>query len=153
METLVCISHSVLSTLCDPMGCSLPGSSVHGILQARILEWVAISSSRGSSWSRDQIQVSCIAGKLFTIWATGEVYNAVYNTLPFITLDSDPCSCLRFECSGKLIGDWLIIHLADRSVDMHLFIYLYMFDNSNCILLIVQGDQLIYITERLPRSI
>ena len=49
-------------TLCDPMGCSLPGSSVHRILQARILETVAISFSRGSSQPRDQTQVSCIAG-------------------------------------------------------------------------------------------
>ena len=55
-------------TLCDPMNC-LPGSSVHGILQARILECVAISFSRESSWSRDQTQVSCIAGGFFTIWA------------------------------------------------------------------------------------
>ena len=58
--------------LCDPMDCSLPGSSVHGILQARILEWVAISSFRGSSRPRDQTQVSCIAGRFFTIWATKE---------------------------------------------------------------------------------
>ena len=48
-------------TLCDPMDCSPPGSSVHGILQARILEWVAIPFSRGSSTPRDQTQVSCIA--------------------------------------------------------------------------------------------
>ena len=47
-----------------------PGSSVNGILQARILEWVAISFSRGSSWSRNQTLVSCIAGRLFTNWAT-----------------------------------------------------------------------------------
>ena len=47
-------------TLCDPVDCSLPGSSVHGILQARILEWVAISFSRGSSQPRDQAWVSCI---------------------------------------------------------------------------------------------
>ena len=48
-------------TLCNPMHCSPPGSSVHGILQARILEWVAMPSSRGSSWPRDQTQVSCTA--------------------------------------------------------------------------------------------
>ena len=54
-------------TLCNPMDCSLPGSSVHGILQARILEWIAIPFFRGSSWSRDQTQISCIAGKFFTI--------------------------------------------------------------------------------------
>ena len=51
-------------TLCDPMDCSPPGSSVHGILQVRILEWVTISFSRGSSQPRDQNQVSCIAGAL-----------------------------------------------------------------------------------------
>ena len=56
--------------LCDPMDYSLPGSSVHGILQARILEWVAIPFSRGSSQPRDQTQVSCISGKFFTIWAS-----------------------------------------------------------------------------------
>ena len=59
-------------TLCDPMDCSLPGSSVHGSLQARILEWVAISSSRGSSWPRDWTQVSCIASGFFPNWATRE---------------------------------------------------------------------------------
>ena len=51
------------------MDYSLPGSSVLGILQARILEWVAISFSRGSFWPRDQSQVSCIAGRCFTVWA------------------------------------------------------------------------------------
>ena len=56
--------------LCNSMGCSLPGSSVHGILQSRILEWVAISFSRGSSWSRDWTQVSCSVSRLFTIRAT-----------------------------------------------------------------------------------
>ena len=55
------------STLCDPMACSLPGSSVHGILQARILEWVAIPFSRGSSQPRDRSQVFCTAGRFFTI--------------------------------------------------------------------------------------
>ena len=60
-------------TLCDPMDCSLPGSSVHGILQARILEWVDIFFSRGTSQPRDISRVSHIAGRLFTIWATREV--------------------------------------------------------------------------------
>ena len=58
--------------LCDPMDCSLPGSSIHGIFQARVLEWVAISFSRGSSQPRDQTQVSCTAGRHLTIWATRE---------------------------------------------------------------------------------
>ena len=59
-------------TLCDPMNCSPPGSSVHGILQVRILERVAIPFSRGSSQPRDGTQVSRIAGIFFTIWATRE---------------------------------------------------------------------------------
>ena len=54
-------------TLRDPMDCSLPGSSIHGIFQARVLEWVAISFSRGSSQPRDRTQVSLIAGRCFTI--------------------------------------------------------------------------------------
>ena len=57
-------------TLCDPMDCSPPGFSIHGIFQAWVLEWVAISFSRGSSWPRDWTQVSRIAGRGFTIWAT-----------------------------------------------------------------------------------
>ena len=66
----VLVAQSCL-TLCDPI-CSLPGSSVHGILQARILEWVAIPFSRGSSWPRDWTWASCTAGRCFTIWATRE---------------------------------------------------------------------------------
>ena len=54
------------------MDCVLPGPSIHGILQARILESVAMSSSRGSSQPRYQTQVSCIAGRFFTVWATRE---------------------------------------------------------------------------------
>ena len=62
------------------MDCGSPGSSVHGILQARILEWLAISFSRGSSWPRDQTQVSCLAGKSFTIWATKENIQGTHTT-------------------------------------------------------------------------
>ena len=54
-------------TLCNPMDCSLPGSSVHGIFQARVLEWFAISFSRESSPLRHQTQVSHIVGRCFTI--------------------------------------------------------------------------------------
>ena len=59
-------------TLCDPVDCSLPGSSAHGILHARILEWVAISFSRGSSRPKDWTCISCIADGFFTVWATKE---------------------------------------------------------------------------------
>ena len=57
-------------TICDPMNCSLPGSSIHGILQARTLKWVAMSFSMDSSWPGDQTQVSCISCRFFTIWVT-----------------------------------------------------------------------------------
>ena len=67
-------SRSVISDSFWPYDWSLPVSSVHGILQARILEWVAFSFSRGSSRSRDWTQVSCIAVGVFTIWATRHVY-------------------------------------------------------------------------------
>ena len=59
-------------TLWGPTDYSPPGSCVHGILQTRILEWVTIPFSKGSSQPRDQIQVSCIAGRFFTTWATGK---------------------------------------------------------------------------------
>ena len=62
-------------TLYDPMDCSLPGSSIHGIFQARVLEWIAISFSRGSSRPSNQTRVSHIAGRLFTIWATRKALN------------------------------------------------------------------------------
>ena len=54
-------------SLCNPMDHSLPGSSIYGILQARILEWVAIFSSRGSSRPRNRMRVSCVAGRFFTV--------------------------------------------------------------------------------------
>ena len=78
-------------TLYNPMGCSPPGSSVHGIFQARILVWVAIPSSRGSSWPRDRTQVSCIAGRFFTIWATSPVAKSLQScpTL-FDPIDGSP---------------------------------------------------------------
>ena len=64
-------------TLCSPLDCNPPGSSVHGILQARILKWVAISYSMGSSWPRDRTQVSCIsyAGRGFTDRDKWNIFN------------------------------------------------------------------------------
>ena len=67
----VLVTQSCL-TLSYPMNWDSPGSSIHGIIQARILEWVAISFSRGSSWPRDGTQVFCIAGRLFTVWVIRE---------------------------------------------------------------------------------
>ena len=64
------LSHVPL--FCDPMACSLPSSSVHGISQARTLEWIAISVSRSSSWLRNRTCVSCIAGRFFTTEPPGK---------------------------------------------------------------------------------
>ena len=64
--------------LWDPVDCSPPGCSVHGILQARMLEWVAMPSSRGSSQSKDWMQVSCTSGGFFTIWTTREAQLILY---------------------------------------------------------------------------
>ena len=80
------VSQSCL-TLCDPLDCSLPGSSVHEILQARILEWVAISSSRGSSQPRNRncvSCVSCIAGRFFTYWGIREALVTCCHFLGFL---------------------------------------------------------------------
>ena len=86
-----------LSRLCDPKDCSLPGFSVHRILQARVLEWVAISFSRGSSWCRNQTQVSHIACRCFTLWATRvkSIFN--YSILFLITTFISPG--IRRTCS------------------------------------------------------
>ena len=73
----VCVCVCVLivqscPTLCDLMDYSPPDFSVHGILQARVLEWIATPFSRGSSRPRDRSLVSCTAGRFFAVWATGK---------------------------------------------------------------------------------
>ena len=68
-------------TLSDPMDCSPPGSSAHGILQTRILEWVSMPSSRGSPQPRDKTQVSCFVRGFFTISATREAMNTGLSSL------------------------------------------------------------------------
>ena len=70
----MCLVAQLCPTLCDPMDCSPPASSVHGILQARILEWVAMPSSKVSSQPRDRTQVSHIAGRFSTSWTTREAH-------------------------------------------------------------------------------
>ena len=68
-------------TLCDPMDCSPPGSSVHGILQARTLEWVPNAFSWGSSWSGDWTRISCIGMQSLYHWATREVHGVNFLTM------------------------------------------------------------------------
>ena len=73
LNRILCCSVAKLClTLCSPMDCSTPGSSVHGISQTRILEWVVISSSRGSSWPRDQTRASFTYRQILYHYATRE---------------------------------------------------------------------------------
>ena len=99
------LSQSCL-TICDSMDSSPPGSSIHGLLQARVLEWVAISSSRGPSPPRDWTQVSHIAGRFFTVWATKEALlfllickRLYHRTQRVCILNSSTASCLIISSS------------------------------------------------------
>ena len=102
-------------TLCNPMDYNLPGLSVHGILQARILEWVAISFSRGFSPPRDWTWVSCIAGRFFTIWATRET-NTYRKYHIYFTLNPWMQRSLRWELISNDIylstGEWFFLVLS-----------------------------------------
>ena len=72
-QSWACIVAQLCPAPCCSVKCSLPSSSVHGTFQARVLSWVAISSSRGSSQLRGQTRVSCLAGRFLTVpWAAGE---------------------------------------------------------------------------------
>ena len=73
----MCLVTQSCPTLCNPMVCSLSGCSVYGVLQVRILEWIAMPSSRGSAQLKDQTQVSHIARGFFTSWATREAQRGV----------------------------------------------------------------------------
>ena len=94
----VSVTRSCL-TLRDPVESSPPGSSVHGILQARILEWVAIPFFRGSSQPSNQTWVSCIADRFFTVWLTREAPNMLKYIFVFLFLH---LSCLEFITSPSV---------------------------------------------------
>ena len=83
---VLCSVAQLCPTLCDPMDCSPPGSSVHGVLQVRILEWVAIPFSRGSSQPRVRTHVSCLASGFFYHWASWEAQVSGYKIIVRITL-------------------------------------------------------------------
>ena len=97
-------------TLWDPVNYSLPGSSVHGIFQARVLEWVAISFSKGFTfWPRHWTQVSHIAGRCFTVWATRELVEVPLNRIHLdsalhTSLPSRPLGGSEAEQSGTQSG-------------------------------------------------
>ena len=135
------VSQSCL-TLCNPMYCPPPGSSVHGIFQVGILEWVALPFSRGSSQPTDRAPVSYIAGRVFTVWATKEapyymipvyyMYLDVYNILIYIyDILVYVCMLSPFNCVWLFAMLWTIAaRLLSVSRQEHrsgLFIYIYIF--------------------------
>ena len=113
-------------TLFDPMDYSLPGSSIHGIFQARILEWVAISFARGSSRPRDRTRISRIAGRRFTIWATRKALvsgllgiNCERSHSHFHSLDFQ---ILVMKEIAPYNGLWFKAYTAGWKMESHLFI-------------------------------
>ena len=96
-------------TFCDPTYCSPPGFSVHGVLQARILEWIAIHFSRGTSQPGDWTLVSCITGKFFTVWApgtTGEI------RVLFLCMMLENVLYCSFTCSCPVLQHYLLKRLS-----------------------------------------
>ena len=104
-------SLSRVPTLRDPMDCSLPGSSVHGIFQARVLEWVTVSFSRRSSRPRDWTRVSHIVGRCFTTWATRGV--SEFNFFFFFKV---------FSRKGLLlfVMPWIVFRFSNNSEHVHI---------------------------------
>ena len=103
-------------TLCNPVDCSQPGSSIHGIFQARVLEWVAISFSRGSSRPRDQTQVCHIVGRRFTIG-------------PTLLIHKHPLSLFFLSCSWQCFRAFRVHgSLAHVLFSLILSNYLFVFD-------------------------
>ena len=115
-----------MSDCCNLMDSSPLGSSVHGILQARILEWVAISFSRGSSPPKDQTRVSHIAGRFFTIWATREaIYVLIYGI------------CFSLPNLFHSVWQTLGLFIPLRMTQFRPFLWL-----SNILLFMQRGDSL-----------
>ena len=95
-------------TLCEPMDCSLPASSIQGILQAKILEWVAFFCSRGSSWPRDWTWVSWIAGRFYPIWATRKQWAFVVTRVEELGLWCSIWQPRLFWCHSELRDEDLV---------------------------------------------
>ena len=125
MYVCMCLVAQSCPTLWDPIDCSPPGSFVHWILQSRILEWVAISFSRGSFLPRDWIQVSCIAGRFSIIWATKE---SLLVSIPPLYGREGNGSLLQYSCLGNLTDGeawWTPVYgITDRHKWAHTHLYM-----------------------------
>ena len=97
-----CMSAQSHSTLCNPMDYNLPGFSAHGIISARILEWVGLSFSKGLSWPRDQTSISCIGIWILYHWATWKAtYNDTYWPLNYHR-EENSFTTLKIPCTPPL---------------------------------------------------
>ena len=115
----VCLVAQSCLTLCDPMDCSPPGSSVLGISQVRILEWVAISSSRGSSWPRDQTILSCIGRWILYHWANREAQFSRLSNYKVWRNHYYYCILLSMVVQLLLV----ILGLSQEEIDKHMSFY------------------------------
>ena len=105
MCAVLCLAAQSRPTLCDPMNSGLPGSPVHGVLQAGRLEWVAMPSSRGSSRPGDCAEVSCIAGGFFTVWDTREAHACTWVSEWSCSVVSDSLRPHGLQPT-RLLGPW-----------------------------------------------
>ena len=116
-------------TPCDPVDYSPPGSSLHGIFQARIPEWIALSSSRGSSWPSDQTWISCVsctAEGLFTLWAIREARDSKMSASPiFFLLLIFILYCTIFHLVLCLFQ--VYSKQSDAVIYIYIYIYVYMY--------------------------
>ena len=117
-------------TLCNPVAFTPPGSSVHGILQARIPEWVAISFSRGSSRPRDRTLVSHIAGRCFNLWATRELSQINKINIFSRKLNKGYKQSTYWTINAEMANKY-IKHNTQHNAQLHLPLKTYKF-NTTC---------------------
>ena len=125
LNGMLCLVAQSCVTLCDPVDYGLPGSSVHGIFQARILEWVAISFSRRSSWPRNWTRVSHIVGRCFTIWATGKPKNSGVGSLSLL----QQIFPIQESNLGLLHCRWIVYQLSYQGspIKLEILLKIYIF--------------------------
>ena len=117
----VCLVTQLCPTLCNPIDCSLPGSCVHEILQARILEGVVIPFSRGSSHPRNWTWVLCIAGRFFIVWSTRESFYNKHGRA-----DGSSMTCFHFLWLYTQKWDWWVVLIVLFSIFWGTFILFLM---------------------------
>ena len=107
-------------TLCNPKDCSPPGSSVLGILYAKILEWVAILFSSVSTWPRDRTQVSCIAGRFFTIWAAKKALSKTTSKIVWEIIVRKRVKAFTIDCGENNCHRNFSRELSEAFVHLHI---------------------------------